>query len=313
MQAVLAQSGPPAAVTAFEPSQGATGVLLATPLSWVAAPGATSYDVYFGTTTMPPFVGNTTQTTYSPVLSPNTIYYWYLVSRNAEGSATSFLWYFTTGTPSGSTPSAVTVFSPTQGSTGISLSPTLTWSAATGAASYDVYFGSSNPPPFVANTTLTSYMLEGLNPDTTYYWLLVSRNTSGTAASVTWSFTTAASPSHPPFFAGEISEGNGVYYLQFPNKNIFGFYNYQYFPILYHYDLGFEYFVDANDGQGGAYFYDYNSGHWFYTSPAFSFPYLYDFTLKAILYYFPNPQSPGHYSTNPRYFYNFATGMTIAM
>ena len=45
----------------------------------------------------------------------------------------------------------------------------------------------------------------------------------------------------------------------------------------------------------------------------FSFPYLYDFTLQAVIYYFPNPQNPGRYTTNPRYFYNSATGKIITM
>jgi hypothetical protein len=41
------------------------------------------------------------------------------------------------------------------------------------------------------------------------------------------------------------------------------------------------------------------------------FPYLYDFSLNALLYYYPDAGKPGHYTTNPRYFYNFATGQII--
>ena len=83
--------------------------------------------------------------------------------------------------------------------------------------------------------------------------------------------------------------------------------------VLYHYDLGFESFIDANDGKNGAHLYDFASGHWFYTSPSFPFPYLYDFTLQSILDYYPDPKNSEHYTTNPRYFYNFATGMIITM
>ncbi len=104
-----------------------------------------------------------------------------------------------------------------------------------------------------------------------------------------------------------------MYYLQFPEtNNLFGYYNYQFFPIFYHYDMGFEYFLDANDGKGSAYFYDFSSGHWFFTGPTYPFPYLYDFTLNSILYYYPANNNPGHYSSNPRYFYNFATGKVIS-
>jgi hypothetical protein len=116
----------------------------------------------------------------------------------------------------------------------------------------------------------------------------------------------------PEFFLGEVSLGSGVYYLRFPNGNVFGYYNFPAFPILYHYDMGFESFIDAMDGNGGAYLYDFSSGHWWFTSPSL-FPYLYDFTLNAWLYYFPNTKSPGHYTTNPRYFSNLTAGKIITM
>jgi hypothetical protein len=114
------------------------------------------------------------------------------------------------------------------------------------------------------------------------------------------------------FFTGEDSLGSGVYYLQFPDANLFGYYNVQTYPILYHYDLGFESFVDPNDGHGGAYFYDFASTHWFYTSASL-FPYLYDFTRSAWLYYFPDTKNAGHYTTNPRYFVNLTTGQIFTM
>src|SRR5439155_1298730 len=119
---------------------------------------------------------------------------------------------------------------------------------------------------------------------------------------------------HPAFFSGEVSLGNGVYYLQFPNGTPFGYYAYltdQNF--IYHFDMGFEYLFDANDANHGIFFYDFMSNHFFYTSPSFPFPYLYDFSLNSVLYYYPDPNNPGHYTTNPRYFYNFATGQIITM
>ena len=77
--------------------------------------------------------------------------------------------------------------------------------------------------------------------------------------------------------------------------------------------MGYEYWFDANDGHSDIYFYDFSSTHFFYTSPSFPFPYLYDFTLNTVLYYYPDTQRPGHYTTNPRYFYNFAMGQIIMM
>jgi hypothetical protein len=117
---------------------------------------------------------------------------------------------------------------------------------------------------------------------------------------------------HPPFFTGEVSLGNGVYYLQFPNGTPFGYYSYLTDPHwIYHFDMGYEYWFDANDGHNGIYFYDLAANTFFYTSPSFPFPYLYDFGLNTVLYYYPDTQRPGHYTTNPRYFYNFTTHQII--
>jgi hypothetical protein len=142
----------------------------------------------------------------------------------------------------------------------------------------------------------------------------VTQLTAANAATVGKLSTNGANVdiAYASFFSGEASLGSGVYYLEFPDGNLFGYYNVQAFPIVYHYDLGFESFVDPNDGHGGAYFYDFTSSHWFYTSASL-FPYLYDFTLSDWLYYFPDTKSPGHYTTNPRYFSNLKTGAVFTM
>ena len=115
------------------------------------------------------------------------------------------------------------------------------------------------------------------------------------------------------FFTGQVYVDNGVYYLSFSNGNIFGYYSYLTDPnYIYHFDLGYEYVFDANDGKAGVYFYDFASSTFFYTSPTFPFPYLYDFSLNTVLYYYPDPNNPGHYNTDGvRYFYDFATGQII--
>jgi plastocyanin len=116
----------------------------------------------------------------------------------------------------------------------------------------------------------------------------------------------------PTFFTGEIPLGNGVYYLQFPNGTPFGYYAYLSDPhFIYHFDMGYEYWFDANDGHSGVFFYDFAANTFFYSSPSFPFPYLYDFGLNTILYYYPDTQMPGHYTTNPRFFFNFATNQII--
>jgi hypothetical protein len=54
------------------------------------------------------------------------------------------------------------------------------------------------------------------------------------------------------------------------------------------------------------------SHDFWYTNPA-TFPFVYDFTLQTWLYYYPNTQNPGHYTTNPRYFYNYSQGKIVTM
>ena len=121
---------------------------------------------------------------------------------------------------------------------------------------------------------------------------------------------TASSTGHPAFFNGEDFLSGIVYYLQFPDGNLFGYYEYLSSSILYHFDMGYEAFIPSSGGQ--IYFYDFASGHWWYSSPTV-FPYLYDFTLNTFIYYFPDTKNAGHYTTNPRYFSNLTTGQIFTM
>ena len=115
----------------------------------------------------------------------------------------------------------------------------------------------------------------------------------------------------PAFFNGEVSLGNAVYYLAFTSGNYFGYYADLGNDYIYHFDLGYEYVFDAKDGNSGVYLYDFASNDFFYTSPAYPFPYLYDFGSNSVLYYYPSTNDPGHYTSNPRYFYDFATSSVI--
>jgi uncharacterized repeat protein (TIGR02543 family) len=132
--------------------------------------------------------------------------------------------------------------------------------------------------------------------------------TMSAAETVTANFTATAG--HPAFFSGEDFLSGIVYYLQFPDSNLFGYYEYLSSSILYHFDMGYEAFIP---GSGGSiYFYDFGSGHWWYTSSSL-FPYIYDFSLGTFIYYFPSATNPGHYTTDPRYFSNLTTKMIFSM
>ncbi|ASS49422.1 MAG: hypothetical protein A3D31_03130 [Candidatus Fluviicola riflensis] len=98
----------PTCATALVPANLATGVSTCNGLSWTAPVSTgcdtpTSYDVYFGTTPVPPLLGNTTATTYATPMAFSTTYYWQIVPKNAAGSAVGCaIQSFTTGTSTNS-------------------------------------------------------------------------------------------------------------------------------------------------------------------------------------------------------------------
>jgi hypothetical protein len=84
---------------AFNPSpvSGVSNVATNATLSWTAGPGATSHNVYFGTTSPGTFQTNQTGTTYNPgTLANSTIYYWRIDEVGGSGTITGDVWSFTT-------------------------------------------------------------------------------------------------------------------------------------------------------------------------------------------------------------------------
>jgi hypothetical protein len=176
------------------PTDSATGVSLTPALTWASVSGASSYDVYFGTTSPPAFAANTAAPSFSPgTLAQSTTYHWKVVPRNACGEAPGCsAWSFTTACLS---PSCAGTPSPANGASGVSTAPTLAWGPAADASSYDVFFGTASPPPFVANTAGTGYAPGSLSYATTYYWQVVPKNACGSASGcAVWSFTTTVQP-----------------------------------------------------------------------------------------------------------------------
>jgi GEVED domain/Secretion system C-terminal sorting domain len=79
----------PSCATNLLPVDGSVNVLRATPLSWTSVPGASTYDLYFGTSTPAVFAANVTGTSYTPptTLLANTTYYYKVVPKNINGDA----------------------------------------------------------------------------------------------------------------------------------------------------------------------------------------------------------------------------------
>ncbi|MBF8457225.1 hypothetical protein IV494_08515 [Kaistella sp. G5-32] len=79
--------------------------------------------------------------------------------------------------------------------TGTTSTTSISWSAAAGATSYDVYFGAGTlPGSITSNVATTNYTTGTLLSNTTYYWKVVPRNGCGitTGTPLIWSFKTAA-------------------------------------------------------------------------------------------------------------------------
>lgn len=96
-------------------------------------------------------------------------------------------------------PSCTTNSSPANAAINVGATPVLSWTAAAGATSYDVYLDTNNPPTTLVTTvTGTSYTVSpALSYNTTYYWYVVPKNCAGTptgCSANTTSFTTAPPP-----------------------------------------------------------------------------------------------------------------------
>jgi subtilisin family serine protease/regulation of enolase protein 1 (concanavalin A-like superfamily) len=133
---------------------------------------------------------------------------------------------------SGAAPGIPGSAAPGSGASGVSTSPTLSWASA-GASSYDVAFGTSNPPPSVSTgRSAASYTPATLAHNTMYFWQIVAHNSAGSTAGPVWSFTTAAASTLPSSWqhqdigtvgqAGSASQSAGQFTISGAGADIWG-------------------------------------------------------------------------------------------
>jgi len=172
------------------------------PLSWTVFDNDTStdnitYDVYFGNIS-PPVIyqsdWNRTEFQLSGLTDGKT-YFWYVLPRDENGNGTCMngTWNFTVST---SRPiPTVTYLSPLHGSIMNKTSVNLAWSTENPLdehLNFDVHLGDA-PENLtkIATTRNETYLLDGLEDNTTYYWKIIpwSENITGVSVSGVWNFT----------------------------------------------------------------------------------------------------------------------------
>lgn len=211
VQLAQTSTSPPACTTISTPANNATGVSVTPTIFWSTAAGANAYDLAIGTTAggtdVFPLtdVGNVTSYTLPTgnALAYSSTYYVTVYPKNALGSAsgcTSNM--FTTVAPP-----CPTVTAPAAAAAGVSLTPTFTWNAVTGATSYTISIGTTSGGTDVMNAVdvgnVTSYTYSGspaLNNSTTYYYTINTLvGTMSSASCSVRNFTTACGVLPAPY------------------------------------------------------------------------------------------------------------------
>ncbi len=178
------------AASAPSPANGAVDVVQDVTLSWASGFSGVSRDVYFGTSSSPPKLERTTGLSFKlPKLATSTTYYWRIDEIEANGTKhRGSVWSFTTVIGEATNPY------PADKASNVPVDVVLSWTPGATAVSHDGYFGTTSPPPFLGNTTESSFdtaSIGGLAPDTIYYWQLDAIEADGTKhVGNVWTFKT---------------------------------------------------------------------------------------------------------------------------
>lgn len=199
----------PASPSIVSPVNGSTAQPVNLTLSWNANLNATTYGVQVSTSSnfsslLVNDIGVTTLTKSLTGLTQGTTYYWRINATNVSGTSpwSAVNSFSTIAPPVTAIPATPILSSPSNMARSQVTSPTLSWSAVTGAIGYGLQV--STDVNFLTTTinltgiTSINRTLNGLTNGTTYYWRVNASNSAGVSPwSSVFSFTTSA-PVVPP-------------------------------------------------------------------------------------------------------------------
>jgi hypothetical protein len=131
-------------------------------------------------------------------LRADTTYWYRVIAGNAGGQGDSSNITSVRTTLGPPPPEAPTTPTPANGLRGVSRETVLQWRPGTNAQSFDVYLGTTDPPPLYARGVASSAIaLRGLSSLTTYYWSVFANNEGGSSTAAPWQFTTGVELADP--------------------------------------------------------------------------------------------------------------------
>jgi alpha-galactosidase len=86
-------------------------------------------------------------------------------------------------------PAPASIVHPDDRERNVDINDDLIWTAGADAISHDVYFGTTNPPPFIRNQAATTYDPNTMDEGTGYYWRIDEVNEWGKTTGTVWRFT----------------------------------------------------------------------------------------------------------------------------